>query len=138
MKSGNVEAEPKVLYDYSHADQLKHGIQIHVQFSTACITYRHSAHGIKIDSGFWQGNILGRFYDLRPGAVSLYRCMQDLGSANQVPCITTDTFPHQRHVYFSSRIISCQRSDGSETGHLCLQPSVPLATTLETCYPAEK
>lgn len=36
MKPGNVEAEPKVLYDYSliHTDQLKHDIHIHVQFNS--------------------------------------------------------------------------------------------------------
>lgn len=56
--------------------------------------------------------------------------MQDLGSANQAPCGTTYSF--------SSRIISCQRTDGSGTGHLCLQPSAPWATALGTCYPAEK
>jgi hypothetical protein len=59
-----------------------------------------------------------------------HSCMQDLGSANQAPCGTTYSF--------SSRIISCQRTDGSGTGHLCLQPSAPWATALGTCYPAEK
>ena len=71
MKPGNVQAEPKVLYDYSHIDQLKHDIQIHVQLFNSM--HYIPTHGIKIDSGFWQGNILGRFYDLRPGGVSLYR-----------------------------------------------------------------
>lgn len=105
--------------------------------STACITYRHSAHGIKIDSGFWQERLWEGSMISGP-ELSAYIPLQDLGSATEAPCITTDTLPHQRHVYFSSRIISCQRSDGSETGHLCFQPSVPWATTLETCYPAEK